>query len=150
MSPYPFLPSFLLFFASFPDASFFALFLCPLLPVFLSFSPPPCLLVSLGYLKLLSFTAQVALVVKNLSVSAGDIIDWGSIPGWRRSPGEGYDTPLQFSCLENPMDGGACWATVHGIAKSRTRVNDFTFTFRWDTTGSKNKGRTIRNYCLLS
>ena len=52
--------------------------------------------------------------------SACNVGDPGSIPGWRRSPGEGYDSPLQFSCLENPMDGGACWATVHGIAKSRT------------------------------
>ena len=45
--------------------------------------------------------------------------------------GEGNDTPLQYSCLENPMDGGAWWATVHGIAKSQTRLNDFTFTFHF-------------------
>ena len=44
-------------------------------------------------------------------------------------PGEGNGTPLQYSCLENPMDGGAWWAAVHGIAKSRTRLSDFTFTF---------------------
>ena len=43
--------------------------------------------------------------------------------------GEGNGTPLQYSCLENPMDGGAWWAAVHGIAKSRTRLNNFTFTF---------------------
>ena len=42
---------------------------------------------------------------------------------------EGNGTPLQYSCLENPMDGGAWWAAVHGIAKSRTRLSDFTFTF---------------------
>ena len=42
--------------------------------------------------------------------------------------GEGNGTPLQYSCLENPMDGGAQWAAVHGIAKSRTRLSDFTFT----------------------
>ena len=42
---------------------------------------------------------------------------------------EGYGTPLQYSCLENPMDGGAWWATVYGVAKSRTRLSDFTFTF---------------------
>ena len=41
---------------------------------------------------------------------------------------EGNGTPLQYSCLENPMDGGAWWATVHGVAKSRTRLSDFTFT----------------------
>ena len=43
--------------------------------------------------------------------------------------GEGNGTPLQYSCLENPMDGGAWWAAVHGVAKSRTRLRDFTFTF---------------------
>ena len=45
--------------------------------------------------------------------------------------GEGNDNPLQYSCLENPMDGGAWWAAVHGVAKSRTRLNDFTFTFHF-------------------
>ena len=45
------------------------------------------------------------------------------------SHGEGNGTPLQYSCLENPMDGEAWWATVHGVAKSRTRLSDFTFTF---------------------
>ena len=45
--------------------------------------------------------------------------------------GEGNGTPLQYSCLENPMDGGAWWATVHGVAKSRTRLSDFTFTLRF-------------------
>ena len=43
--------------------------------------------------------------------------------------GEGNGTPLQYSCLENPMDRGAWWATVHGVAKSRTQLSDFTFTF---------------------
>ena len=43
--------------------------------------------------------------------------------------GEGNGTPLQYSCLENPMDGGALWAIVHGVAKSRTQLSDFTFTF---------------------
>ena len=45
--------------------------------------------------------------------------------------GEGDGTPLQYSCLENPMDGGAWWAAVHGIVKSRTRLRDFTFTFHF-------------------
>ena len=45
--------------------------------------------------------------------------------------GEGNGTPLQYSCLENPMDGGARWAAVHGVAKSRTRLSDFTFTFHF-------------------
>ena len=47
--------------------------------------------------------------------------------------GEGNGTPLQYSCLENPMDGGAWWAAVHGLAKSRTRLSDFTFTFHFHT-----------------
>ena len=45
--------------------------------------------------------------------------------------GEGNGTPLQYSCLENPMDGGAWWAEVHGIAKSQTWLSDFTFTFHF-------------------
>ena len=45
--------------------------------------------------------------------------------------GEGNGTPLQYSCLENPMDGGAWWAAVHGIAKSRTQLSDFTFSFHF-------------------
>ena len=52
--------------------------------------------------------------------------DPGSITGWGRSPGEGNGNPLQYSCLENSMDRGAWWATVHGVAKSQTRLNDFT------------------------
>ena len=51
--------------------------------------------------------------------------------------GEGNDTPLQYSCLENPMDGGAWWATVHGIAKSQTRLSDFTFTFHFHALEKK-------------
>jgi len=43
-----------------------------------------------------------------------------------RSPGEGNGTPLQYFCLENPMDGGAWWATVHGVTKNRTRLSDLT------------------------
>ena len=45
--------------------------------------------------------------------------------------GEGTGTPLQYSCLEHPMDGGAWWAAVHGVAKSRTRLSDFPFTFHF-------------------
>ena len=47
--------------------------------------------------------------------------------------GESNGTPLQYSCLENPMDGGAWWAAVHGVAKSRTQLSDFTFTFHFHT-----------------
>ena len=56
-------------------------------------------------------------MVKNLTTSARDM---GSIPGSRRSPGEGNGNPLQHSCLGNPMDRGAWQATVHEVAKSRT------------------------------
>ena len=52
--------------------------------------------------------------------------DLGSIPGLGRSPGEGNGNPLQYSCLENPMDGEAWEATVHGVAKSWKRLSDFT------------------------
>ena len=48
-----------------------------------------------------------------------------------RKSGEGNGTPLQYSCLENPMDRGAWWAAVHGVAKSQTRLSDFTFTFHF-------------------
>ena len=55
-------------------------------------------------------------MVKNLPVNAGDIRDMGSIPGLGRPPGEGHGNPLQYSCLENPIDRGAWRATVHGVA----------------------------------
>ena len=45
--------------------------------------------------------------------------------------GEGNGTPLQYSCLANPMDGGAWWAAVHGVARNRTQLSDFTFTFHF-------------------
>ena len=64
-----------------------------------------------------------------VKASASNVGDLGSIPGSGRSPAEGNGNPLQYSCLENPMDRGAWWATVHWIAKSRTRLSDFTFTF---------------------
>ena len=50
---------------------------------------------------------------------------------WLHFVGEGNGTPLQYSCLENPMDGGTWWAAVHGVAKSRTQLSDFPFTFRF-------------------
>ena len=60
--------------------------------------------------------------------SAHNVGDLSLTPGLGRSLGEGNGNPLQYSCLENSMDGGAWWATVHGVAKSRTRLSDFTFT----------------------
>ena len=62
----------------------------------------------------------MALVVKNLLANAGDVRDMGLIPGLGRSPGEGHDNPFQQSCMENPMDRGAWWATVHRVTKSQT------------------------------
>ena len=59
-------------------------------------------------------------VVKNSPASVGDAGDMGSIPGLGRSPGGGNVDLLQSSCLENPMDRGAWWAPVHGVAKSQT------------------------------
>ena len=61
-------------------------------------------------------------MVKNLPVNAGDIRDAGSIPEWGRSPGGGHNNPLQYSCLQNPRDREAWWATAHGVAKSQTRL----------------------------
>ena len=65
---------------------------------------------------------------KDSACNAGDL---GSIPGLGRSSGEGNGSPLQYSCLENPMDGGAWKALVHGVAEGRTRLSDFTFTFHF-------------------
>ena len=61
-------------------------------------------------------------MVKNLPANGGDIRDAGLIPGSGRSPGGGQGNPLQYSCLENPMDRGAWWATVRGVAKIQTRL----------------------------
>ena len=66
--------------------------------------------------------SQVAPVVKNPPASAGDVRDMPLISGSRRSSGGGHGNPLQDSCLENPMDRGTWWATVHGFAKSQTRL----------------------------
>ena len=59
-------------------------------------------------------------MVKNQPASAGDLRDLGSVWGLGRSPGEGNGNPLQYSCLENPMDRGAWWATVHGVTELDT------------------------------
>ena len=75
--------------------------------------------------------------------SACNVGDLGSIPGSGRSPGEGNGNPLQYSCLENAMGGGAWWATVHGVAKSWTRLSDFTslqWIFKWLFSELKRNG----------
>ena len=67
------------------------------------------------------WASQVALMVKNLSATAEDLRDAGSIPGSGRSPGGGHGNRIQYSCLQNPMDRGAWWATVHNrFTKSQT------------------------------
>ena len=83
--------------------------LCPLPP-----SSPTC--------------SQLCFLFPYLSTSLVGVCLQCGRPGLGRSPGEGNGNPLQYSCLENPMDGGAWWATVHGVAKSWTRLSGFTFT----------------------
>ena len=61
-------------------------------------------------------------MVKNPPANAGDVRVAALIPGSERSPGEGHGNPLQYSCLENPMDRGVWQATVHRVAKSRTQI----------------------------
>ena len=62
-----------------------------------------------------------------VKASACNEEDLGLIPGSGSSPREGNGNPLQYSCLENPMDRGAWWATVHGVTKSRARLSDLTY-----------------------
>ena len=64
-----------------------------------------------------------------VKASPCNVGDLGLIPGSGRSHGEGNGNPLQYSCLENPMEGGARQATVHGVAKNLTQLSYFTFTF---------------------
>ena len=71
----------------------------------------------------------MAQTVKRLPAISGDL---DSIPEAGRSPGEENGNPLQYSCLENSMDRGAWWTTVHGVAKSRTRLSDFTHVVQFE------------------
>ena len=72
--------------------------------------------------------SQVALVVKNPPANSRDARDMGSIPGLGRCPGGGNGNPLLYACLENSMDRGAWWATVHGAPKTQTRLSTHTHT----------------------
>ena len=67
----------------------------------------------------------MALVETNLPANAGDVRDAGSIPGWGRSAGGGHGNPLQYACLENPMDRGAWRAKVHRVTKTQTQQKRF-------------------------
>ena len=64
----------------------------------------------------------MALLVKNQPANAGDVRNTGLITGSGRSPGGGHGKPLQYPCLENPMDREAWWSTVHRVAKSQTKL----------------------------
>ena len=68
--------------------------------------------------------SQVALVVKNPPSNTGDLRDASWIPGLGKTPGGGHGNPLQYSCLQNPMDRGAWRATTHGVTKSQTGLNE--------------------------
>ena len=83
----------------------------------------------LYFLLLLSFHRQVALIVKSLTANSGDIRDMSLIPGLERSPGGGHGNPPQYSWMENPMDIGAWWATVHGVTKSQVRPREWYYRF---------------------
>ena len=91
--------------------------------------------------------SQVALVVKNLPANAGDIRDSGSIPGLGRSPGEGNGNPLQYFCLENPMDREAWRAIVHRVATSWTWLKRLTMHTYFDQNmkDPKNQAEAFRN-----
>ena len=68
---------------------------------------------------MVGWASQVVLVVKNLPANAGHVRDMGSIPGLGRSPGGRHGNPLQYSCLENPMDRGAWWVRSIGLQRVR-------------------------------
>ena len=73
----------------------------------------------------LSWSIHVVVVVKNLSASAGDVRDMSLIPGLGRSSGEGHGNPLQYSCLENPVDRGAWQAMVLRVEESQIQLKQF-------------------------
>ena len=86
-----------------------------------------------------SYDSYKGIIIRDLGFPGGsdgksacNMGDPGLIPGVGRSPGEGNGNPLQYSCLENPMDGGAWQAIVHGVTNRWTRVSDFIFIFRRD------------------
>ena len=84
--------------------------------------PPPGVFASFRLKYSAHRASQAALVVKTRhpAAGAGDVRDTGSTPGWGRSPGGGHGNLLQYSCLENPMDRGDWWDTVHGVKESDT------------------------------
>ena len=101
------------------------------------FQPRPVVLSLISFFWNLGFIFRASVFLMGFpgssdgKASAYNAGDPGSIPGSGRSPGEGNSNPLQYSCLENPMDWGAWWATVHGVAKSRTQLSDFSLLYNW-------------------
>ena len=85
----------------------------------------------------------------NGKASASNEGDPGSVPGSGRSAGEGNGNPLQYYCLENPMYRGAWEATVHGVAKSRTRLSDFTFTFHSSCSHTCSSSEPVRTTPMM-
>ena len=77
-----------------------------------------------GYFNPANVTLWASLVAQIVKGSSHNAEDLGLIPGWGRSLGEGNGNPLQYFCLENPMGGGAWWATVHGVGQSQTRLSN--------------------------
>ena len=94
----------------------------------------------LTFMQSMSWASQVVLVVKNPFANAGDKRDADSIPGSGRYPGGGHSNPLQYSCLENPMERGVCWATVHRVAKSWTQPKLLTHTHTHECTSCEMPG----------
>ena len=89
---------------------------------------------------------RLVLVIKNPSANAGDARDASSIPGLGRSPGEGTGNPFRYSCLENPMDRDAWWATIHRVTKCLIQLNQPST----HTPFLFSKGRIFdKNKCLL-
>ena len=96
-------------------------------------------------------------MVKNPSANAGDIRDVGSVLGLGRALGRGHGNPLQHSCLENPMDRGAWWATVHGVTQSWTQLKQLSSSSNsileaWLSVNCDNRGeeRTLLSVWLVS
>ena len=93
-------------------------------------------------------------MLKNSPAYAGDTRDTGQIPGSGRSPGVGNGNPLQCSCLENPRDGGASWASVYGVAQSWTRLKRLSSSSRQHIKKQRhyfaNKGLSSQSYGFSS
>ena len=99
-----------------------------------------------------SFTFGTSLLAEMVKASAYNVVDLGSIPGSGRSPGEGNGNPLQYPCLENPMDRGAWWTTLHAVAESDTteplHFTSFTFIKRLFSASSLSAIRVVSSAYL--